>query len=204
MAMRRRYPTRSTRRFRPASGRKYRWVVVSGRNSVPPATYATVNLLEPVQPPATIADTIYQQMTNPTLIAIMGHLTIATNNVFVSGTTRQPSASSGAWGIYVDKDFASLATALPPYSAGFTSTWMVHKSFYVSSPLYLTGTTGNVVIGNNDLNYRRYEINQRKYKRRLDSFNDTLILAIEHNTTAANGAADFINYDFYFRMLLLE
>ena len=203
MAMRRRYPTKYTRRVAPRSARKFRWAVVSGQGTIPPQTYVTVNLLEPVQPAPTIADLIYQQMTNPTLVAIMGQMTIAANPTYVAGVTKAPQASQGAWGIYVDKDFASLATALPAYSAGFTSTWMMHKPWYVSSALYLASGTGNAFAAN-DLNYRRYEISQRKYKRRLDSFNDTLILSIEHNSTVAQGAVDNVNYNFYFRLLLLE
>jgi len=45
----------------------------------------------------------------------------------------------------------------------------------------------------------RHTLNQTKYKRKLDSFNDTLVLSIE------NASASFVmGYDFYFRMLLLE
>lgn len=114
-------------------------------------------------------------------------------------------AAQYAWGIYVDKDIASAGSYLPPFSLGFTSTWMVHKSGIVVSSLYsrlqpATASESQAFAPPGDLQYRRYELNLRKYKRKLDSFNDTLVLSVENWTDSQIDIACY----FYFRMLLLE
>jgi hypothetical protein len=203
MAMRT-YRRRSTiPRGRQRSARRYRWAVVVGSGVVSRGTYAVVELLSPAQPTPTIADAIYQQMTMPTLIAVQGHLTVSAAVTYTAGTNQNASACFGAWGIYVDKDIASSATALPAYSAAFTSTWMTHRPFVLKTPSYLAGTA-NIVLNDTSLQYRRYELNLRKYKRKLDSFNDTLILSVENSIDTLTSPTPELAYEFYFRLLLLE
>jgi len=194
-------------RTRRTSARRYRWVVLTGSNVVAPATYQAVDLLTPIQPASTVADLIYQQMTKPTLIRLMGHMTLVINNGFnITGPTN-PFGVDYGWGIYRDVDFTSSGTALPAFSDGYSNSWMVHKVGFLSSigtyaqdvPTQSFGITP----GNTDIQYRRYELDLRKYKRTLDSFNDTLVLSVE-NATPAGATAGTLFYSFYFRVLLLE
>lgn len=206
-----RYRRGGSRRYLRGVGkrtRRSRWIVVVGENiSVSPGTYQVIDLLTPVQPAGTIADLIYQQMTKPTLIALMGHMTLTVTNPFTTTGTTLPFGCEYAWGIYRDVDFTSSATALPAYSAGYSNSWMVHKTGSLSTAgIYAQDTATqaySVTPGNTDISYRRYELNLRKYKRTLDSFNDTLVLSVENGTSASASAATFV-FSFYFRMLLLE
>lgn len=137
----------------------------------------------------------------------MGHLTLSTNNAITVPGNNPTRACEYAWGIYRDVDISSSATDLPAYSAGFSNSWMVHKTGTLAQPSIFSQNTANaaysVTGGFNDLQYRRYDLNLRRYKRTLDSFNDTLILSVENGTAPASGAAD-LSFSFYFRMLLLE
>lgn len=204
-----RYRKRRYTRVASKRARRSRWiVVVGGPITVTPGTYQTVDLLGPLQPPPTIADTIYQQMTKPTLIAVMGHFTIsATSGYGIPDNVPARQAEYG-WGIYRDVDFATTTTDLPAYSAGYSNSWMVHKTGTLAIPAQYTqlnadGSISFVGGGFNDFQYRRYDLNLRKYKRTLDSFNDTLILSVENGTSPGANATD-IAFSFYFRMLMLE
>lgn len=173
--------------------------------SINPSSSVTFNLLSPTQPPGNLTDSIYQQMTNPTIIAVMGHVTITALPV-IACSSFLASTADYAWGIYADKDASNLATAITPYSFGFTSAWMMWHSGTVGAPGQTVcptgdGTTTNITNYNdNDLAYRRYELRQRKYKRKLDSFNDTLVFAVENSFFSERAIA----VQAYFRMLLLE
>lgn len=201
---------RPRRAMRVASrrARRSRWVVVvGGPTNVAPGTYQTVDLLSPAQPPPTFADLTYQTMTKPTLIAVMGHMTLSAINTYtVPGTTVTEACEYG-WGLYRDVDITSSVTDLPAYSAGFSNSWMVHKTGTLALPSAVVSNTANqsyaFTIGTNDFQYRRYELNLRKYKRTLDSLNDTLILSVENGSAPATGVCD-LAFSFYFRMLLLE
>lgn len=147
-------------------------------------------------------------MTKPTLIALMGHMTVTSSATYGIPANVPTRSCEYAWGIYRDVDFTSTATALPPYSDGYTNSWMIHRTGSVASPSQYTqvnadGSISAVTLGYNDLQYRRYELNQRKYKRTLDSFNDTLVLSVENGTPVGVNASD-LSFSFYFRMLLLE
>lgn len=197
--------------MRAGSGRarRYRYaVVVGGPLTVTPNTYVTVDLLTPVQPAGTIADSIYQQMTKPTLISIEGHFTAGISTPLGIPSNAPALGAEMAWGIYVDKDISSSSTDLPAYSLGFTTTWMMHKATRLASPALFTqvnadGSVSAVTLGQNDIQYRRWEFRQRKYKRTLDSFNDTLILSVENGSPVSSVSGD-ITFSFYFRLLLLE
>lgn len=136
-----------------------------------------------------------------TLAAISPYTVPAANN--------DAKSCEYAWGIYRDVDISSSATDLPAYSAGFSNSWMVHKTGTLSQPFLTTTFVGSqvaqVTLGQNDQQYRRYELNLRRYKRVMDSANDTLILSVENNPGLTPGGfqAD-LNFSFYFRMLLLE
>lgn len=188
--------------------RRSRWVVVvGGPTTVAPNTYSTVDLLSPLQPAATFADTTYQTMTKPTLIAVMGHMTLVASDTYTTPGNNSSKSCEYAWGLYRDVDITSSTTDLPAYSAGFSNSWMVHKTGTLSQPfLFSQGTATQAYsagIGATDILYRRYELNLRKYKRTLDSLNDTLILSVE-NGSAASSTTCGLSYTFYFRMLLLE
>lgn len=139
----------------------------------------------------------------------MGHLTLSINNVLNYPSNNPPLAAEYAWGIYRDVDISSSTTDLPAYSAGYSNSWMVHKTGTLSSPGSVTGVIGGqpgiITLGNTDLTYRRYDLNLRRYKRVMDSANDTLILSVENNSglSPAPNRASFA-LSFYFRMLLLE
>lgn len=114
-----------------------------------------------------------------------------------------------AWGIYRDVDISSSVTDLPAYSAGYSNSWMVHKAGALAAPALNTTVVGGqgsgVGQGQNDWAYRRYELNLRRYKRVMDSANDTLILSVENNPGLAPAINQgSLNFSFYFRMLLLE
>lgn len=208
MAMQR-YRRRRYSRGVSKRARRSRWVVVvGGPLTVTPGTYVTVDLLTPIQPAGSIADSIYQQMTKPTLIAVMGHMTIGASSAYGIPSNQVARQAEYAWGVYRDVDFSSSNTDLPAYSAGFSNSWMVHKTGTVALPAQYSqvnadGSISEVGIGQNDLQYRRYDLNLRRYKRVLDSFNDTLILSVENGSPAISTATD-ITFSFYFRMLLLE
>lgn len=140
----------------------------------------------------------------PTLIAVMGHLTLSSISPYAVPGNNAAKFIDYAWGIYRDVDFASLGTALPAYSAGYSNSWMVHKTGTLAQPALdataIGGQLGMVTIGANDIQYRRYDLNLRRYKRKLDSFNDTLVLSVEN----AQGSTADMQLNFYFRMLLLE
>lgn len=137
-------------------------------------------------------------MTNPTIVKIQGHIDIFSAQTYTLGTAVGGFVSPYAWGIYVDKDIASNATALPPYSLGYTSTWMAWKTGTITAGAFYTDATRAAFLPNS-FDKARHTLNLTKYKRKLDSFNDTLVLSIE------NASASFVmGYDFYFRMLLLE
>jgi len=205
------YRRRRTRRSaRPVGSRqrRSRWVVVASEPvTIAPGAYQAFSLLSPIQPPSGVSDSIYQQMTKPTLIRVMGHLTIFSVAGYTCNLDVGTRFSEYAWGIYRDVDFTGSTTDLPAYSAGYSNSWMVHKTGTVALPAYTTCPDGGAStvypLGGepyNDLTYRRYELNLSKYKRTLDSFNDTLVLSVENST---NGNMD-IAVSFYFRMLLLE
>lgn len=137
----------------------------------------------------------------------MGHLTITASAAYTCGVGVNSRVSEYAWGIYRDVDFFTQGTALPAYSAGFSNSWMVHKTGTVVLPAYIqcgpTEIYSPYNLGGepyNDLTYRRYDLNLRKYKRTMDSLNDTLVLSVE-NSSNSNMA---IGISAYFRMLLLE
>jgi len=190
------------------ASRRYRWAIASvDPVSLGPGDAVTFNLLSPIQPPSNLTDSIYQQMTNPTIIAVMGHVTIYSLPP-VSCNTYLPSTADYAWGLYVDKDAASVTTAITPWSFGYTSTWMMWHSGTVGSggqvvcPTGVEGQTQTSPLQMSDLAYRRYELRQRKYKRKLDSFNDTFVFAVENAPATASERG--IGVSAYFRMLLLE
>jgi len=86
---------------------------------------------------------------------------------------------------------------------------MIHKAGALGQPSIFTsvaaGLTFSTTLGQNDFQYRRYDLNLRRYKRVMDSANDTLILSVENNgglLAPANQAS--LGFSFYFRMLLLE
>lgn len=193
---RKRFTPKPTRR---RSARRYRLAVVVGSGVVGSGNYAVIDLLTPVQPAGTIADTIYQQMTNPTLARVSGHVDIYDAQQYTLGTSQNGGIIPFAWGLYVDKDIASTGTALPPYSLGFTTTWMMHRTGSVAAPGFLSDATRAAFTSVGYPQVRRYNINQTKYKRKLDSFNDTLVFAVENASTTIA-----LSYDFYFKLLLLE
>lgn len=137
----------------------------------------------------------------------MGHLTCSINNALVVPGLNNTLSADYAWGIYRDVDIQTSGTDLPAYSAGYSNSWMVHKSGALSVPSLFSQNTAtqaySATVGATDYSYRRYELNLRKYKRTLDSFNDTLILSFENGTSPGANAGD-ISFSFYFRMLLLE
>lgn len=137
----------------------------------------------------------------------MGHMTLSVNDALTVPGNNVVKNVQYAWGIYRDVDIESSGTDLPPYSAGYSNSWMVHKAGALSAPALFSQNTSQAAYsagqGQNDFSYRRYELNLRKYKRTLDSFNDTLILSVENGTTAGANAGT-LAFSFYFRMLLLE
>lgn len=189
------YPVR--RRTRRTSARRYRYVVLVGSGGVSPTSYGVWDLLSPTQPPSSIADSIYQQMTNPTIARIEGHVDVYASKTYALGTTYSGAVVPFAWGLYVDKDIQSNATALPPYSLGFTTTWLMHETGTVHVPGFLSDATRAAFIPT-PIQHKRSLFNS-KYKRKVDTFNDSLIFTIENASTT-----DSIAYDFYFRFLLLE
>lgn len=148
-------------------------------------------------------------MTKPTIIAVMGHLTLSINNTLNYPAANPPLTAEYGWGIYRDVDISSSTTDLPAYSAGYSNSWMVHKTGSLSAPGSVTtitaGAAGIITLGDTNLSYRRYDLNLRRYKRVMDSANDTLILSVENNSglAPAPNRASFA-LAFYFRMLLLE
>lgn len=182
-------------------------VVVGGPTTVTPGTYQTVDLLSPAQPAPTFADLTYQTMTKPTIIAVMGHMTVSGVRSYTIPANEVPKSCEYAWGLYRDVDITSSTTDLPAYSAGFSNSWMVHKTGTLITPFLTSSTTATqtyaATTGVNDAQYRRYELNLRKYKRTLDSLNDTLILSVENGSSPGAGVCD-LAFSFYFRMLLLE
>lgn len=202
------YRRRSRAALRPrrqaSTARRMRWAVVTGFNSLQPGQYLTFDLLSPIQPASGVSDLIYQSMTMPTLIAVMGHFTIAANDpIMVPGLT-QAAVAEYAWGLYKDVDIASQATALPAYSAGYSNSWMHHRVGNLATAAIVSQSTAgaafSATLGNNDQTYRRYDLNLRRYKRKLDSFNDTLVLSVENPSSSTMG----FGFYFYFRFLLLE
>lgn len=193
---------RGSRRIARRSGRQYRWAVsVVDDLTIIPGTFQAVDLLSPNLPPTTIADTIYQQMTHPTLIAVMGHVTILADRTYTAGSTVNAEYAPYAWGIYADKDIAAGASSIPPYGLGFTSTWMVHKSGIITTPGVLANAAGMTTLFDQSGSIRRHELNLRRYKRKLDSFNDTLVFSVENASASGNVN---LNVSFFLRMLLLE
>jgi len=146
-------------------------------------------------------------MTKPTVIAIMGHMTLVVNDALVIPGTNQTRSCEYAWGIYRDVDISNSVTDLPAYSAGYSNSWMVHKTGTLGVPALFSQFSPEAAYsagqGQNDLAYRRYDLNLRRYKRVMDSANDTLILSVENNSGIATSVAQFA-FSFYFRMLLLE
>lgn len=202
---------RGIRRYSRAGrrpGRRSRWVVVvGGPTTVAPGTYQTIDLLSPAQPAPTFADLTYQTMTKPTVIAIMGHMTLGANDTYTVPGTNLTKQCEYGWGIYRDVDITSSTTDLPAYSAGFSNSWMVHKTGTLSQPFLIASNTTDqsyaATAGATDLQYRRYDLNLRRYKRTLDSLNDTLILSVENGSSPGSGTCG-LAFTFYFRMLLLE
>lgn len=141
----------------------------------------------------------------------MGHLTLSINNTLNYPSNNPSLAAEYAWGIYRDVDISSSTTDLPAYSAGYSNSWMIHKAGSLSAPSSVTSVNpttfdvGIITLGDTNLSYRRYDLNLRRYKRVMDSANDTLILSVENNAglSPAPNRASFA-MSFYFRMLLLE
>lgn len=187
--------------------RRTRWVVVTGGGTVAQSTYTTIDLLSPAQPAPTFADLTYQTMTKPTLIATMGHLTLVASDTYTTPGNNSAKSCEYGWGIYRDVDITSSTTDLPAYSAGYSNSWMIHKVGVLSQPFLFSQSTSQQAfsagIGATDILYRRYDLNLRKYKRTLDSLNDTLILSVE-NGSSAGATTCALTFTFYFRMLLLE
>jgi len=180
-------PSRSGRR--PL--RKYRWVAVSPEPFIlPVATASVIPLLSPIIPPGTVADGIYQSMTTPTIIAVQGQVTL-----LISDPPGPGSFCNYAWGLYVDEDAVTLASSNTPFSTAGWTGWM----------MWHVGTLFDQSLGTNpatDLAYRRYEFTQRKYRRKADSGNDSLLFVVE-NAAGAFSSTD-IQVHSYFRILLLE
>lgn len=193
---RRRFASRGSRR----SARRYRWVVVTGQILLQPQTYQAVELLTPTQPTTTLADSIYQSMTKPTIVAIMGSVTVIANRTYQTGVGQNGEVMEYAWGIYRDVDLTGSSTELPPFGLGYSNSWMTHKVGVVSSPSY----NGTAFFGDYDLGYRRYDLNLRKYKRTLDSSNDSLIFVGESATASTATNKTTVQMITYFRILLLE
>lgn len=188
--------------MRRNSARRYRWVTVLGSFGVTEESATIVQLLSPVQPPGNIADTLYQQMTKPTLIAVMGNVTVYGSAGYSSGTAQDAQFLPYSWGMYVDDDVNTSTTSLTPFSQANTSDWIVHKTGIVSAPGYLPTGTANSFFADTNLTNRRYDLNLRKYKRTMDSYNDTLVFAVE--TGSRTGENINLGVYYYFRMLLLE
>lgn len=78
---------------------------------------------------------------------------------------------------------------------------MMWKNGIVVGPASLD-CSGQPAIVTNDAQFRRYEFMQRKYKRKMDSFNDSLIFAIENAPAGLSNQPIVVNAGF--RILLLE
>lgn len=203
MVMRRRARGRRPSGVR-GSARKYTWVIVAiPSTALPPGTSVPFELLTPIRPPSDITQEIYHNMTNPTVIAVQGHVTLAVDAV--ADCLTGPAINAGfAWGIYADTDAVSVATFTRPFSEGNSNRWMMHHTGFLGIPSRLQCGPGQspFTYGQTDFSYRRYEFTQRKYKRRLDSQRDSLIFAVE-NPGGAFGSGS-IGFQAYFRLLLLE
>jgi len=198
-------PRLRTRRAMRSSGspRKFTWVTVAAPlTTLGNGQTAYFELLTPVRPPTDITQEVYQNMTNPTIVAVYGHVTVLADRNFACGV-EPPSNVTYGWGIYKDTDDFTPATARAPWSNGQSNLWMLHHTGY----LQIVGQTDCDGVANNfgvnDLQYRRYELSQRKYKRRLDSQNDSLIFAVECAPFPFTEGGDLV-VTAYFRMLLLE
>lgn len=189
----------SRRSSRQGSARRFRWVVVTGRVSVAVNNVQPIQLLSPLLPPGTVADTQYQQMTQPTLIAVKGNVTVTPDVNYTLGVSQGARLSDFAWGLYVDRDFVTTGTALPPFSDGYSNAWMMHETDVITSPGYLADANQGAFASLGSIHYRRYHLNERRYKRKLDSFNDTLMFVFENGGPSLN-----LVVDTYFRLLLLE
>jgi hypothetical protein len=132
----------------------------------------------------------------------MGHLTISATSTYTLGTTKNAETIPYGWGIYVDNDAVSAATSIQPYADARSNAWMVHKVGVVGSAGLLTDGTRASFFAT-DLVYRRYDLDLRRYKRKLDSFSDTLRLMVQNAATASPGAVS-ITTTYFFRMLMVE
>jgi len=202
MLRRSRRPTRRAM-GRSGSQRKSTWVTIaSPPTSIPVGQTAYFELLSPVRPAADITQEVYQNMTNPTVVAVYGHVTILADRV-IDCNFSPPTDTTYAWGIYKDTDVFSPATGQPPWNAGRSNLWMMHHAGFLSIPgQVICGGTEVNNYGLNDLQYRRYELSHRRYKRRLDSQNDSLIWAVE-NAPVPFSSTNLVVTS-YFRLLLLE
>jgi len=201
-----RFPNRARGRRRStgrASQRKYTWVIVSvPPTALPSGTALPFELLSPIRPPSDITIEVYQNMTNPTVARVMGHVTLVANNDNLCAT-QPPTQVSYAWGLYKDSDAVDVATFTRPFSEGNSNEWMHHEAgtLFQSSGLQCTDLSpARFSLGSAP--YRRYEFDLRKYKRRLDSQRDSLIFAVEN--PAAPFSNDELAFTAYFRILLLE
>lgn len=203
MSYRRRSLSRVRSSGRRSSGRQYRWTQLQPEPvNLPVGTTVVFPLLTPIQPPSTVADQLYQQMTMPTIIAVIGHVTIQDVSTFSCGTAIG-GFSNFAWGLYKDTDSNTLSTSLAPWSFGQSNSWMMWHADQVNGVSTVQCAPGEGSIGFvTDLSYRRYNFTQRRYKRKMDSYSDSLIFAVEN--APAGFSFDPIVVNAYFRILLLE
>jgi len=193
---------------RAASQRKYTWVVVAAPlTSLTPGQSIYFELLSPVRPATDITQEVYQNMTNPTVIAVYGHVTLGADRTLVCSPS-DPVNMTYAWGIYKDTDAFAPSSAVAPWSNGNSNLWMLHHSGFLLIPGQILCTGGipggaPFTYGLNDLQYRRYELSTRKYKRRLDSQNDSLIFGVECAPSPFSTGGELL-VTAYFRLLLLE
>jgi len=200
----RRLMRRPSRRTYGAKKRsRYTWVVIA----VPPTpisagTFQPFVLLTPLRPATNLTEEVYQSMTNPLVSAIMGHVSVTVDPLNIQ--TDNARNVNYAWGIDTDDDFVNAASTLPPFTAGNSNNWMMHRSGYISVPSAVSTTGGNNTArsGTTDLYYRRYELNMRKYKRRLDSTRDSLIFVVENAPAPFSDEQMLVTA--YFRLLLVE
>lgn len=194
------------RRSRGAqSQRRYTWVTVA----VPPTLVIAgqalpFELLTPVRPAGDVTQEVYQNMTNPTVAAVMGNVTLFITRPLNCDAAVGAGNASYAWGIYKDSDAVDLSTFTRPFSEGNSNEWMMHRNGFLvdGARVICVGTGVQFYTPVGDLIYRRYEFNERKYKRRLDSQRDSLVFAVE-NPGAPFGETD-LAVSAYFRILLLE
>lgn len=195
------------RKFRSRTPRRQKraFSIISSFNSnlvsVAPNSLSVIPLLTPTVPASqTLATQIY---------STMGRVVLAKTNFnfdctlagTLSGTTTYAAMGIG---IYVDSDAVDATNPLRPLQDGNSTDWLLWHYFVLRSGAFSIVSTpapGGVVLSNHTSQlYKRYAYTMTRYKRKMDTSNDSLVMVVQNSAQSTQTAA----FTFYNKFLFVR